>query len=210
MFCGNSLTSPPSLRFEGMPETVLLNLEMEVHQSWLAFSKHAKHDLDNIRLSDLPTQDRLAGVQATFELEGLIVEGHCRDMPSGAPPRGLQLELLGSGTDYQVDSLVMANLGYVQLRAARPGIYDLRVRPGRSQDIFQLQSLGQNGLNSRPVNETGSMLAVASFDGLVIYPQFVRRSGKEEEDVLEESSNRMERPSLFNKLSINHRPHCVI
>lgn len=52
------------------------------------------------------------GVDAGYELEYLLLEGHCYESDSGQPPRGLQLLLGGdnrpeSGT---ADTLVMANL----------------------------------------------------------------------------------------------------
>lgn len=88
----------PEVRFEGIPEDVLLTFAADLQQSWLAFPKTSVHDLDNIRLADLPSWSRREGVKATFELESIIVEGHAREMPSSQPPRGLQLELLaGSG-----------------------------------------------------------------------------------------------------------------
>ena len=58
----------------------------------------------------------------------------------GNPPRGLQITL---GTETQpvvVDTIVMANLGYFQLKA-NPGAWLLRLRQGRSADIFDIVRL---------------------------------------------------------------------
>lgn len=87
----------PAVRFAGIPEDVLLTFSTDLQQSWLAFPKTSVHDLDNIRLADLPSWSRNEGVRAVLELESIIVEGHARELPSSAAPRGLQVELL-SGT----------------------------------------------------------------------------------------------------------------
>lgn len=50
--------------------------------------------MDNIRLADLPNWSRKDGVDATFELETIVVEGHAREVVTNSPPRGLQVELL--------------------------------------------------------------------------------------------------------------------
>ena len=50
-------------------------------------------------------------------------------------PRGVQLVL---GTPQQpalVDTIVMSNLGYFQLKAA-PGAFDLQLAPGRSRSLY--------------------------------------------------------------------------
>lgn len=89
----------PFVRFDNVPEDVLLTFTVDAHKSWLAFPRSSVHDLDNIRLKDLPEWSRKEGVKAVLELESLVVEGHARDMPSSKPPRGLQLELSsGSST----------------------------------------------------------------------------------------------------------------
>jgi hypothetical protein len=75
-----------------------------------------------------------------FELEYLLLEGHCFETTMGNPPRGLQITL---GTETQpvvVDTIVMANLGYFQLKA-NPGAWILRLRQGRSADIFDIVRL---------------------------------------------------------------------
>lgn len=86
----------PAVSFKGIPEDVLLTFSADLQQSWLAFPKTSKHDLDNIRLEDLPSSARDEGISTVFELESIVVEGHAREMPSEQPPRGLQLELLST------------------------------------------------------------------------------------------------------------------
>ena len=58
----------------------------------------------------------------------------------GNPPRGLQITL---GTEIQpvmVDTIVMANLGYFQLKA-NPGEWLLRLRQGRSAEIYDITTV---------------------------------------------------------------------
>lgn len=77
---------------------------------------------------------------SVYELEYLLVEGHCFEANTGSPPRGLQITL---GTEKQpvvVDTIVMANLGYFQLKA-NPGAWLLRLRQGRSADIYDIVRL---------------------------------------------------------------------
>ena len=50
----------------------------------------AVYDLDNIRLEDLGDQPTLF---ATFQLEALLVTGHCSELRARSPPRGVQLTL---------------------------------------------------------------------------------------------------------------------
>lgn len=49
-------------------------------------------------------------VAAEYELEYLLLEGHCYDITTGQPPRGLQFTLGTSANPTTVDTIVMANL----------------------------------------------------------------------------------------------------
>lgn len=60
-------------------------------------------------------------VAAEYELEHLLLEGHCFDVSSGQPPRGLQFTLGTASEPVIVDTIVMANLVSWQLRAAGGG-----------------------------------------------------------------------------------------
>lgn len=91
------------------------------------------HDLDNIHLQEVPGFSvsfshptpllfRLLGnprffflqvsgtVAAEYELEHLLLEGHCFDLSTGQPPRGLQFTLGMSRDPLMYDTIVMANL----------------------------------------------------------------------------------------------------
>lgn len=177
----------PLVEFNGIPEDVLLTFAMDLQRSWLAFPKESVHDLDNIRLADLPASARAEGVQAVFELESIIVEGHAREIPAGSPPRGLQLELksVEEGSTATVDSLVMSNLGYFQLKA-NPGPWRLGIRNGKSSEVFKMESTGAEGWKSGEVAETGDTLVVTTLEGLTIYPRFRRRPGQEHTDLTDE------------------------
>lgn len=79
-------------------------------------------------------------ISSEYELEYLLLEGHCFEATMGNPPRGLQMTL---GTEHQPvtgDTIVMANLGYFQLKA-NPGAWILRLRQGRSADLFDIVRL---------------------------------------------------------------------
>ncbi|GAA5885662.1 hypothetical protein JCM6882_007517 [Rhodosporidiobolus microsporus] len=181
----------PGIRFDNIPEDILLTFSADVQKSWLAFPKTSVHDLDNIRLADLPAAYKERGVEATLELQALVVEGHARDMPSSKPPRGLQLELLSVGQkdteNKTVDTIVMANLGYFQLKA-NPGPWHLAIRPGRSSEVFELESVGANGWKSGAVGSTGDSLYVSTLEGLTLYPRFSRKPGHELTELLDESA----------------------
>lgn len=55
-------------------------------------------------------------VAAEYELEHLLLEGHCFDVSSGQPPRGLQFTLGTASEPVIVDTIVMANLVSFQIR----------------------------------------------------------------------------------------------
>ncbi|GAA5851194.1 hypothetical protein JCM8547_004161 [Rhodosporidiobolus lusitaniae] len=196
----------PGIRFDNVPEDVLLTFAADVPNAWLAFPKTSVHDLDNIRLADLPAASKERGVEAVLELESLVVEGHVRDMPSSKPPRGLQLDLLKAGKEGEVvdASIVMANLGYVQLKAS-PGPFRLSIRPGRSSEVFELESVGGDGWKSGDVARVGDSLVVSTLEGLTIYPRVRRKEGHEVAELLDEGAaakwlRKKEGEGLFEKI----------
>ena len=54
-------------------------------------------------------------------------------------PRGVQLHLGSRKQPRLQDTLVMSNLGYFQLKSA-PGAWTLQLAPGRSKDLYRIQS----------------------------------------------------------------------
>ncbi len=93
--------------------------------------------MDNVILSDLPAD--VPALYAQYVLKSLLVEGSCID-EDGRPPQGLQLEMSQRGMQ-EVDTLVMGNLGYFQLRVPLPGQWGLSLAAGRSSDIFDIKSV---------------------------------------------------------------------
>jgi UDP-glucose:glycoprotein glucosyltransferase len=156
---------------------------MDVPQSWLVRPREALHDLDNIQLNTIPRESRTKGLEAAFALDYLIVEGHARESLTNIPPRGLQLQLTTSNSTPIADTQVVLNLGYIQFRA-KPGVFQLEIRPGRGRDIFSMESAGNQGWDCPSVEEIGNEITVASFDGLTLYPRLARVPGMEKEEVL--------------------------
>ncbi|KAI4199522.1 MAG: hypothetical protein LQ350_004588 [Teloschistes chrysophthalmus] len=167
--------------FEGVPKEALLNLALDVPPAWLVAPKESIHDLDNIKLSALKDG---TSIDAIYELENILIEGHSRDVTTGPPPRGVQL-LLGTEKDpHFADTIIMANLGYFQFKA-NPGYWKIQLQSGQSSDIFHIDSAGQKGYSPQPGDES-TEIALTSFQGKTLYPRLSRRPGREEDDVLEE------------------------
>lgn len=169
-------------RFEGLPKEALLNLALDVPPAWLVAPKESIHDLDNIKLSALKEH---TNIDAIYELENILIEGHSRDVTTGSPPRGVQLLLGTEKNPHFADTIIMANLGYFQFKA-NPGYWKLQLQPGRSQDIFTIDSAGSTGYNPQPGDES-TEIALMSFQGKTLYPRLSRRAGEEFEDVLDTS-----------------------
>ncbi|KAK2743249.1 hypothetical protein FQN57_004938 [Myotisia sp. PD_48] len=175
----------PRASFNGIPEEALLTLGMDVPPSWLVAPKESVHDLDNIKLSSL-TSGR--NVDAIYELEHILIEGHSRDVTANTPPRGVQL-LLGTKEDpHFADTIIMANLGYFQFKA-QPGHWQITLKPGRSERIFNIDSLGAMGYAPKPGDES-TAVCLMSFQGRTLFPRLSRKLGHESEDVLEVPDNK--------------------
>ncbi|KAL8928435.1 MAG: hypothetical protein Q9208_001668 [Pyrenodesmia sp. 3 TL-2023] len=169
--------------FEGVPKEALLNLALDVPPAWLVSPKESVYDLDNIKLSGVKDG---SNVDAIYELEHILIEGHSRDVTTGPPPRGVQL-LLGTEKDpHFADTIIMANLGYFQFKA-NPGYWKIQLKSGRSSQIFRIDSAGQKGYSPQPGDES-TEIALISFQGKTLYPRLSRQPGREEDDVLEEPS----------------------
>lgn len=170
--------------FTGLPLEPIYTLATDVPQAWLVRPREAPHDLDNIQLYTIPPKDRTKGIHAIFGLDYLVIEGHARDTHTATPPRGLQLQLTTNNSSTVIaDTQVVANLGYLQFRA-KPGVFQLEIRPGRGREVFNMESVGNSGWNSPNVEEVGSEITLTSFDGLTLYPRMARIPGMEQEDVL--------------------------
>ena len=170
-----------SAKFEGLPKETLLTMAMDVPPSWLVAPKESIYDLDNIKLSSVPAG---AVVDAVYELENILIEGHSRDVTAVMPPRGVQLVLSTAKDPHLTDTIVMANLGFFQFKA-NPGYYNLKLQDGPSEEIFKIDSVGAMGYSPQPGDETTDV-ALLSFQGVTLFPRLSRKPGKEGEDVLED------------------------
>lgn len=134
-FLGNDTLSPgPMARFTEIPESPLLTLNMITPESWMVEAVQSSYDLDNIHLQEVPAENLVhfwvnlpffllicisslcccsqvsGAINAEYELEYLLLEGHCFDLSTGQPPRGLQFTLGMKQEPLVHDTIVMANL----------------------------------------------------------------------------------------------------
>ncbi|GAB1299182.1 UDP-glucose glycoprotein glucosyltransferase 2 [Apodemus speciosus] len=177
----NSPSHGPVAKFLDIPESHLLTLNMMTPEGWLVETVHSNCDLDNINLKDTERS-----VTAEYELEYLLLEGHCFDMTTEQPPQGLQFTLGTRSNPVIVDTVVMANLvpiekmGYFQLKA-NPGAWILKLREGRSEDIYEI--IGHEGADSE--TDTGDVIVMLNtFKSKILTVQVKKKSGKIKEDVL--------------------------
>lgn len=185
----NSLSPGPSAKFLDMPESPLLTLNMNTPESWLVEAVHSSCDLDNIHLQDVE-----GVVTANYELEYLLLEGHCFDVTTGQPPRGLQFTLGMKNDPVLVDTIVMANLGYFQLKA-NPGAWLLRLRKGRSEDIYHIVShIGTDSLS----DQEEVIVVLSNFNSKIIKVHVQKKPDQIHADLL--SSEPEEKTGLWNSI----------
>ncbi|KAL1959820.1 hypothetical protein VTO42DRAFT_965 [Malbranchea cinnamomea] len=170
----------PQATFKNLPDEALLTLGMDVPPSWLVASKESVHDLDNLKLSSLKPG---MNVDAVYELEHILIEGHSRDVTTGTPPRGVQLLLGTEKNPHFDDTIIMANLGYFQFKA-QPGYWKITLKPGQSERIFNLDSVGGMGYKPTPGDENNEV-TLMSFQGTTLFPRLSRKPGHEKDDILE-------------------------
>ncbi|KAF6779417.1 hypothetical protein AHF37_03007 [Paragonimus kellicotti] len=181
---GKAAISPdpvtPRAEFVHLPGQPLLTLGMDAPHGWMVAAVEAVHDLDNLRLVDAHST-----VEALFELEYLLLEGHCFEEGSMKPPRGLQLTL-GPASDLgRYDTIVMANLGYFQLKAG-PGIWHLNIRPGRSRDLYTMIDDDDTGTH---VNSTDLVINFNSFRSKIITVRVKKHPGRDNENLVDETES---------------------
>ncbi|XP_054830766.1 UDP-glucose:glycoprotein glucosyltransferase 2 [Eublepharis macularius] len=165
----------PGANFFEMPESSLLTLNMITPESWIVEAVNSSYDLDNIHLKEAN-----GVVAAEYELEYLLLEGHCFDVANRQPPHGLQFTLGTRNNPVKVDTIVMANLGYFQLKA-NPGAWILRLREGRSEEIYQI--VKHEGTEfSEALEEV--IVVLNSFRSKIIKVQVQKKTDKINEDLL--------------------------
>eukprot|EP00850_Spirogloea_muscicola_P001842 SM000007S20802 [mRNA] locus=s7:271985:281468:- [translate_table: standard] len=100
------------------------------------------------------------------------------DRGSQEPPRGLQLRLGVKDELHLVDTIVMANLGYFQLKAA-PGLWLLSLAPGRSTELYELVGGQEGSLQS---------IHLATLRRVDVHLHVRKRPGYEVEELLQDES----------------------
>ncbi|MBA0862880.1 hypothetical protein Goshw_013908 [Gossypium schwendimanii] len=166
----------PKAFFANMPLSKTLTMNLDVPEPWLVEPVIAIHDLDNIFLENLGDTRTL---QAVFELEALVLTGHCAEKDHG-PPRGLQLILGTENTPHLVDTIVMANLGYWQMKV-HPGVWHLQLAPGRSSELYFFRDGVDDGSQEKSLSKR---IAINDLRGNVVHLEVVKKKGKEHEKLL--------------------------
>ncbi|CAL4933619.1 unnamed protein product [Urochloa decumbens] len=169
----------PKAFFANMPLSKTLTMNIDVPEPWLVEPVVAIHDLDNILLENLGDVRTL---QAVFELEALLLTGHCMEKDRD-PPRGLQLILGTKQRPHLVDTLVMANLGYWQMKVS-PGVWYLQLAPGRSADLYELPP---------------KLIAIDSLRGKLMHIEVQKKKGKEREELLSAADDHHFQEKMDNK-----------
>ncbi|KAH9330329.1 hypothetical protein KI387_002437, partial [Taxus chinensis] len=142
-FSGESSSiNGPTAWFSNMPLAKTLTMNLDVPEPWLVEPVIAIHDLDNIVLENLGDARTL---QAVFELEAIVLTGHCSEKDHD-PPRGLQLLLGTKQKQHMVDTIVMANLGYWQLKAAPVHLEVVRKKGKEKENLLSaVDDVDDNG-----------------------------------------------------------------
>uniref|UniRef100_A0A8C0J456 UDP-glucose ceramide glucosyltransferase-like 1 n=1 Tax=Chelonoidis abingdonii TaxID=106734 RepID=A0A8C0J456_CHEAB len=179
----DSFAPGPIAKFLDMPQTPLFTLNLNTPESWMVESVRTPYDLDNIYLEEVDNR-----VAAEYELEYLLLEGHCYDITTGQPPRGLQFTLGTSANPVIVDTIVMANLGYFQLKA-NPGAWVLRLRKGRSEDIYRIYS--HDGTDSPP-DASEVTVVLNNFKSKIIKVKVQKKLDMMNEDLLSDGTSENE------------------
>uniref|UniRef100_H2ZD88 UDP-glucose glycoprotein glucosyltransferase 2 n=1 Tax=Ciona savignyi TaxID=51511 RepID=H2ZD88_CIOSA len=179
----NTVSDGPLAKFSDMPSKSLLTLTMHPPEGWMVEAVRAVHDLDNIKLGEIKTKV----VAVEYELEHLVLEGHARDLTTGQPPRGLQFTLGATNNTVAVDTIVMANLGYFQLKAS-PGVWHLNLRAGKSQDIYEIVSHENTDSSGGDV-----VVLMDSFKSKVINVKVAKKLDKSDASLLEEEEGEVQK-----------------
>ncbi|XP_019756037.2 UDP-glucose:glycoprotein glucosyltransferase [Dendroctonus ponderosae] len=179
----------PIARFNNMPTSPLLTQNYHVPENWLVEVVRSVYDLDNIRLENVESN-----VHSEYELEYLLLEGHCFEQSSGSPPRGLQITLGTVREPVIVDTIVMANLGYFQLKA-NPGSWLLKLRQGRSADIYDIVSHDGHDM---PPNSTDIKVLISQLRSNIVKLRVQKKPDKFHMDLLSDDD---EHGGIWNSIT---------
>ncbi|CAH8474629.1 unnamed protein product [Schistosoma turkestanicum] len=172
----------PRAYFTHLPGQSLLTLGMDEPHGWMVAAIKAEQDLDNLRLIDYRSTQHL--VEAVFELEYLLLEGHCVEEASMKPPRGLQFTVGPTPTTITYDTIVMANLGYFQLKA-NPGAWHLNIRAGKSQRLYEIS--GQEHTDT-PIHSKEIITLLSNFRSKIIEVYVNKRAEYANENMLDDDN----------------------
>ncbi|XP_076013398.1 UDP-glucose:glycoprotein glucosyltransferase 1 [Genypterus blacodes] len=178
-----SFSPGPLARFLDMPQSPLFTLNLNTPESWMVESVRTRYDLDNIYLEEVENI-----VAAEYELEHLLLEGHCFDVSTGQPPRGLQFTLGTASDPVIMDTIVMANLGYFQLKA-NPGAWILKLRKGRSDDIYKIYS--HDGTDS-PADSDDIVVVLNNFKSRIVKVKVQKKPNKFGEELLSDGTEEVD------------------
>ena len=98
-----------------LPRNKKYTAYLDVPEAWLVTTAATNYDLDHLNLDEVP--DGVNSVEAEFQIEALLVTGHCIDVGKKKHPRGLQLVLRNAAE--KKETMVMSTLGYFQLPSFR-------------------------------------------------------------------------------------------
>lgn len=176
---------PTRLSFDRLPQENVLTVAVEPPRALFVSSYATNYDMDNVILNNVYNNVDLF---TEYELKNLIVEGSCVD-EAERPPQGLKL-ILANENGVMVDTLVMANLGYFQLKVPVPGLWWLSLARGASSLIFSLRAMEMYNDGERTVFEADTNgrvpIPVESLSGAGgILLRVVRRPGMEGKSVLD-------------------------
>ncbi len=168
-------------------------MHYHIPDNWLVEPVKSIYDLDNIKLSNVDGSI----VHSEFELEYLLLEGHCFEAYTGNPPRGLQLTLGTKDEPVVVDTIVMANLGYLQLKS-RPGRWLLALREGRSSELYDIVSMDGKETSA---NEDLPVF-ISSFQSKIVKLRVSKKPDKRHEELLEsDSSDQTSGGGIWNSIT---------
>ncbi len=118
------------------------------------------------------------------------MEGHAYDILNGQPPRGLQFNLGTASDPFKYDTIVMANLGYFQLKSS-PGMWYLQLREGRSKDIYEIVS--HENTESETKRSQNIVIVLDSFEGKIIKVKVSKKMDKLSENLLDDGKDEQDK-----------------
>lgn len=184
---------PPLAYFHNVPQSPILTLNVHPTENWMVEAVNSPFDLDNICLKETDAD----GAYGEFELEHLIIEGHAYDVLSGQSPRGLQFNLGTIAQPDLYDTIVMANLGYFQLKAS-PGMWLLQLRNGRSKEIYDV--ISHENTDSESKRSPVITIVIDSFEAKVIKVKVSKKADKLNENLLDDKDSEKEN-SIWDSLA---------